>query len=115
MKCNLPRSFYQLPKSEQNALKESLTKQFHHCLDKEEAEVQDIWIKFACIVLRDRLKLDEEELVNFIVGWNRVYSKNARIKNKEEQTAWLDEEMKKCFPKNGFPQARIDHLKEKVC
>lgn len=114
MKCNLPRSYNQLPQAEKDVIEKYFNEQLNHYLDKEEAEVQDIWIKFACIVLRDRLKLDEEELVNFIVGWNRVYSKNARIKNKEEQTAWLDEEMKKCFPKIGFPQARIDHLKEKV-
>ena len=114
MNCNLPKSFYQLPKSERNAITESLTKQFHHCLDKEEAELQDIWIKLGCIVLRDTLKLDEEELGSFIVGWHRVYRRNERLATKEEQTAWLDAEMKKCFPKYGFPQRRIDSLKEKV-
>lgn len=114
MKCNIPKSFYQLPKAEQDAIQDAFNKRLNECLDKEEAEVQEILIKLACINLRENCGLDEEDLCKFIIGWNRIYRRNERLANKEEQTAWLDAEMKKCFPKFGFPQARIDHLKEKV-
>ena len=114
MKCNLPTSFNKLPKSERDAIQDALNEQLNHLVDKEEAELQEIWIKLACILLHENFGFGEQRLDRFIIAWNRIYRRNARTGNKAEQTAWLEEEMKKCFPKNGFPQCRIDHLKEKV-
>ena len=114
MKCNLPKSFNQLPKSEQNAIQEALNEQLGHLVDKEHAEVQEIWIKLACINLHDNFGFDEVQLIQFVAMWNRIYSRNEQLKTKLEQTDWLDAEMTKCFPKYGFPQSRIDKLKEKV-
>ena len=114
MKCNLPKSFNQLPKAEQEAIQDALNEQLNHLVDKEEAEVQEIWIKLACILLHENFGFGEQRLMRFIAAWNRVYRRNERIQTKAEQTAWLDAEMAKCFPKIGFPQHRIDKLKEKV-
>ena len=114
MKCNIPKSFYQLPKAEQDAIQKAFNDELNHLLDKEEAEVQEIWIKLACILLHENFGFGEERLGRFIAGWHRVYRRNERLANKEEQTVWLDAEMSKCFPKYGFPQRRIDSLKEKV-
>ncbi len=114
MNCNMPTSFNKLPKSERDAIQNALNEELNHLLDKEEAEVQEIWIKLACILLHEQFGFGEERLGRFIAGWHRVYRRNERLANKEEQTAWLDAEMKKCFPKYGFPQRRIDSLKEKV-
>lgn len=114
MKCNLPTSFNKLPKSERDAIQDALNVQLNHLVDKEEAELQEIWIKLACILLHENFGFGEQRLDRFIIAWNRIYRRNARTGTKTEQTAWLEEEMKKCFPKNGFPQCRIDHLKEKV-
>lgn len=114
MKCNLPKSFHQLPQAEKDTIQQALNEQLNHLLDKEEAEVQEIWIKLACILLHEQFGFGEQRLSRFIIAWNRIYNRNARTQTKSEQTAWLEEEMKKCFPKNGFPQCRIDRLKEKV-
>ena len=114
MKCNLPTSFNKLPKFERDAIQDAMNEQLNHLLDKEEAEVQEIWIKLACILLHENFGFGEQRLSRFIIAWNRIYNRNARTQTKAEQTAWLEEEMKKCFPKIGFPQCRIDHLKEKV-
>ena len=114
MKCNLPKSFNQLPKAEQDAIQNALNEQLNHLVDKEEAEVQEIWIKLACILLHENFGFGEQRLMRFIAAWNRVYRRNERLQTKSEQTAWLDAEMAKCFPKCGFPQNRIDKLKEKV-
>lgn len=114
MKCNLPKSFNQLPQAEKDAIQEAFNEQLNRLLDKEEAEVQEIWIKLACILLHENFGFGEERLGRFIAAWHRVYRRNERLNNKAEQTAWLDAEMKKCFPKYGFPQRRIDSLKEKV-
>ena len=114
MKCNLPTSFNKLPKSERELIQNALNDQLNQLVDKEEAEVQEIWIKLACILLHETFGIGEERLWSFIVAWNRIYRRNERMQTKSEQTAWLDEEMAKCFPKDGFPQMRIDALKEKV-
>lgn len=114
MKCNLPKSWDQLPQSQRDLIQDEFNKQLNHLIDKEEAEVQDIWIKLACINLHETFGFGEERLMRFIAAWNRVYRRNERMQTKAEQTAWLDAEMAKCFPKSGFPQNRIDKLKEKV-
>ena len=114
MKCNMPKSFNQLPKSERELIQNALNQQLTHLVDKEEAEVQEIWIKLACINLHETFGFGEERLLRFIAAWNRIYRRNERLQTKAEQTAWLDAEMAKCFPKCGFPQNRIDRLKEKV-
>lgn len=114
MKCNLPTSFNKLPKSERELIQNALNEQLNHLVDKEEAEVQEIWIKLACILLHETFGFGEERLCRFIAAWNKIYRRNARTQTKSEQTAWLDDEMKKCFPKYGFPQHRIDSLKDKV-
>jgi hypothetical protein len=113
MQCNLPRTWNQLPQREKDAIENELNKQLNYLINKEEAELQDIWIKLACIILHDTYGFGEERLLRFIAMWDRVYRRNARIPTKSEQTEWLSAEMKKCFPKTGFPQARIDRLKEK--
>nr|DAF74480.1 MAG TPA: hypothetical protein [Caudoviricetes sp.] len=114
MKCNLPKSWNQLPKSEKELIQAELTKQLNHLVDKEEAEVQEIWIKLACILLHETFGFGEKRLGRFIAAWNRIYRRNERCRVKSEQTAWLEAEMAKCFPKFGFPQSRIDRLKERV-
>ena len=114
MKCNMPTSFNKLPKAEQECIQNALNEQLNHLVDKEEAEIQEIWIKLACILLHEVFGFGEKRLCRFIIAWNRIYRRNERMQTKEEQAAWLDEELKKCFPKDGFPQMRIDRLKEKT-
>lgn len=113
MKCNLPKSWHQLPKSEKDLINQAMTEKAYEIADRQSAEVQEIWIKLACILLHNNHGFTEEEMLQFIVGWKRIYRRNERIETKEEQTAWLAEEMKKCFPTCGFPQIRIDELKNK--
>jgi hypothetical protein len=114
MKCNLPKSWHHLPQSEKDLIQDEFNKQLNYLIDKEEAEVQEIWIKLACILLHDTFGFGEERLLRFIAAWDRVYRRNARLETKSKQKEWLDEEMAKCFPNTGFPQMRIDRLKEKV-
>lgn len=114
MKCNLPRSYQSLPQREKDAITEVLSEQLNEAINKEEAELQEIWIKLACINLHETFGFGEDRLNRFIAAWNRMYRKNERTGSKSAQTAWLNEEMAKCFPKYGFPQHRIDRLKEKV-
>lgn len=114
MKCNMPRSWDTLPQREKQIINETMTKWAYDIVDKEQAELQETWIKLACILLHDFHGFDEDELMKFIAAWKRIYKRNERTGNKEEQDKWIEGEMSKCFPYCGFPQIRIDELKEKV-
>ena len=114
MNCHYSRSWDQLKKADRDIIQKAFNEQLNHLVDKEHAEVQEIWIKLACILLHETFGFGETRLMRFIAAWNRIYRRNERRHTKAEQTAWLEEEMKKCFPKSGFPQCRIDRLKEKV-
>lgn len=114
MKCNLPKSYLSLPPREKDAITEVFNEKLNAAINQEEAELQEIWIKLACILLHENFGFGEQRLDRFIIAWNRIYNRNARLHTKSEQTAWLEAEMAKCFPKFGFPQHRIDRLKEKA-
>lgn len=112
MKANMPRSWWNLPKSERDSLQRVLTEQCYELLNKEEAELQEIWIKLACIVLHEVYGFGDVRLMRFIAHWKRIYRRNARNKDKAAQTAWIEAELTKCFPKYGFPQDRIQEMKD---
>ncbi len=118
MKCNtpkpekLPKSWDQLKDYDRQTILKVMTDTAYEIADKQLADTQEIWIKLCCILLHDNHNMDEEELLQFIAGWRRTYRRNARIETKEEQAAWLDSELARCFPSCGFPQFRIDEMKE---
>lgn len=114
MKCNLPRSYLNLPPAEKDVITELFNEELNAAISKEEAELQEIWIKLACINLHETFGFGEDRLNRFIAAWNKTYRRNERTGSTPAQTAWLSAEMAKCFPKFGFPQHRIDKLKEKV-
>lgn len=113
MKCNLPKSWEQLPPKEKDTINKLMTDFAYEIVEKEQANLQEIWIKLACILLHDFHGFGEGDLMKFIAAWKRIYARNDRYEDKEAQDAWLDEEMAKCFPSCGFPQLRIDELKAK--
>jgi hypothetical protein len=53
MKPNMPRSWLTLPKREKDAITKAATQFIEDKVNHEEAELQKIWIQFACIVLHD--------------------------------------------------------------
>ena len=112
MKANMPKSWWKLPKPERESLQKVLSDLCYDMVDKEEVELQETWIKLACIILHDVFGFGETRLLRFIAAWKRTYRRNDRNANKQKQTEWLASEMERCFPKDGFPQDRIDEMKE---
>ena len=113
MKPNIPRSWHSLPPAERRALEKFLQDQAYLLADREHEEVQETMIKFNCMMLHDHFDFTEEQLLQYVALWKRTYRRNDRHQSKGEQDAWLESEMKKCFPTCGFPQMRIDDLKSK--
>ena len=116
MKCNtpkppkMPKTWDRLSQYDRDVLTKVMSDTVYDRVDKELRDVQEIWIKLCCIILRE-MGNTEEELMQFIAAWKRMYRRNERIQTKEEQTLWLELEMSRCFPTCGFPQFRIDEMK----
>ena len=109
MKANIPTSYLNLPKKEKEAIDKTIVKYITDQVNHEEAELQKIWLQYACIVLNRAFGFGEKRLITFIGNWKRMYRDNARFEGKDEQTAYLKEHMDKLFP-NGYPYEFIDKL-----
>lgn len=111
MKSNVRRSWHALPPAEKRALEASLQEWANLQADKENEKVQEFVIKMHCIYMIDH-GATMEEVYEYIVWMKRTYRRVARCKTEEEQNAWMDAELARCFP-GGFPQFRIDDMKSK--
>lgn len=111
MNCNIPRQVTQMSPSDRKMIAKYYTGQMYNGMDKENERVQEVMIKGGCIIGAQLFGLTEEQLLAYIAEWKRFYRRLERLKTQEEQDAWLDEQMKECFPTCGFPQFRIDELK----
>ncbi len=111
MNCNIPRQVTQMSPSERLRIAKYYTEQMYNGMDKENERVQEVMIKGNCVMLAKIFGFTEEQLLSYIAEWKRFYRRLERMKTQEEQDAWLDEQMKQCFPTCGFPQFRIDELK----
>ena len=113
MRPNMPRSWYSLPKSERDSLQKAMTEKVYELLVEEEKEMQVIWIKLLCIIDHNLFGHGEERQLRKIAEWKRMYRRQARFgDDKEARNKWLDAEMKKIFRKGGFPDVRIQEMKE---
>lgn len=116
MNCNmpkpkkLPKSFYRLPQYEQDVLMKAMSDASYDAADAQLADTQEIWIKMSCSIWHS-MGATEEQLLQYIASFKRMYRRNERIETEAEQKAWLDREMSRCFPTCGFPQFRIDEMK----
>lgn len=111
MNCNIPRQVTQMSPSERLRIAKYYTEQMYNGMDKENERVQEVMIKGNCSMLARVFGFTEEQLLAYVAEWKRFYRRLERHGTQEAQDAWLDEQMKECFPTCGFPQFRIDELK----
>jgi len=109
MKCNIPRQVSEMSPSDRKVITKYFTNEMYKGMDRENEKVQEVMIKLFCTWLHDH-GATEEEIHAFIAWMRRTYRQLARCKTEEEQNAWLEKELARCFP-GGFPQFRIDELK----
>lgn len=107
MKANLPKSFKQLSKNEQDRI----LKRMEDTMDNELCEAQFIWIKMACAILHN-IGLTESQITQFIGLWKMMYRANSRFKDKQEQDAFLDARMAEIFGEGGFPEEYMQSMKD---
>lgn len=111
MKANIPRQVTQMSPSERLRVAKYYTEQAYNLADQEHERVQEVMIKGNCIMLAQIFGYTEEQLLAYVAEWKRFYRRLERLGTQEAQDAWLEEQMKTCFPTCGFPQFRIDELK----
>lgn len=112
MKARVPVSFNNLPKREKEIIHEILTQEIVKQVCHEQAELQKIWLQFACIVLHKNFGFGKKRCLLFLANWREMYRLNSHIEGKEEQTDFLATEMEKIFRKEGFPKEFIDKLED---
>lgn len=112
MKCRPQKSFNDLSKAEQERLSALFKNTLLAELDRQEIEMQKIWLKLCCWLLHDCFDFDEDKLVMFLGNWAKYYRMNRRCKSGEEQANMLNGKMAEIFPKDGYPESYITHLGE---
>lgn len=117
MKVKIPRSWFRLPPREKEAiramLQEEYTKQLNEevnkLVDREEAEMQKVWLKLGCIAGNLAHGHGEMRCLSWLGTWKRLYKTVSGFKTKEEQDAWIDEHIAKIF-KGGYPDEFVEKL-----
>lgn len=115
MNCNIPKPpkppkpWERLPQRDKDIISQVYTDLLNEQLDKDIQVVQEVMIKLGCTILNE-MGLTEEELLQYVALWRKAYRRIAR--EQLRQTEWLDEQMARCFPTHGFPQDRIDNMKD---
>ena len=112
MKARIPKSFHQLPKREREKINEVMTEEVVKQLLHEEAELQKIWLQFACIVLNKNFGFGRKRLLIFLGVWREMYRINSKLGDRDAQAKYLKAEMDRIFGKDGFPYKYLDKLEE---
>ena len=112
MKAIMPKPFTRLSQSEKNAIYRAVANLANKQTDKEEAELQKIWLQYACIVLHNAFGFGKSRLLQFLGNWKRMYRTNTKLGNYETQQEYLKAEMSKIFGECGYPYEWIDSLED---
>lgn len=113
MKVKIPKSFLDLPNSEKEIINKVLTDEVQQQVDHNMAELQKLWLQFACILLNRYFGFGRKRCMLFLANWREIYRINNKLKDKAEQTAFLKAELDKIFGKDGYPTQYIDKLEGK--
>ena len=112
MKAIMPKPFERLSNGDKQAIYRAVSRLANEQIDKEEAEMQKIWLQMACIVLHNGFGFGKSRLLQFLGNWKRMYRVNAKLGNYKEQQKYLRDEMDKIFGANGYPEEFVNSLEE---
>ena len=110
MKVRIPKSFSQLPQHEKEKINQIMAEEVIKQVLHSEAELQKIWLQYACIVLHDSFGFGSKRLLAFLGNWRAMYRTNSKLDGEGKQTEYLKAEMARIFGKDGYPYAFIDKL-----
>ena len=110
MNVRPPKSYAQLPRREKENIKELIATEVEKQILHEEAELQKIWLQYACIVLHKNFGFGKRRCQLFLANWKEMYRINSQLDGKAKQSEYLSTELAKIFRKEGYPTAYVDKL-----
>lgn len=116
MKANLPKMskpplcLKNLSEREKKLLELYYTNYSYDISDKRSAQLQEVWIKLACINLHN-MGLSADAIMEFIGAWKRLYKTVNKIGDDQKVQDFLKEKVNQIFGVGGFPQDFIDDIK----
>lgn len=113
MKAKIPKSWFSLPASEQEAIREAITEQFNselnRLLDEEDAKLQKIYMKLCCIILHNNFGWGEGRCSQFIGSWKGLARRLRKLPTEKDQADFIAPQIDAIF-KNGYPNDFIENL-----
>lgn len=113
MRANIPpRGFESLTEYQKDNLRkwqqETIMELTMKQIDHEEAEMQKIWIGYACMILHESFGFGKTRCKKFIGTWKRFYRLNSTLNTKEKQQEFLKNGLS--FFGDEYPEDFIDSL-----
>lgn len=114
MKARTPKAYENLPKHQQEAIKNYIVEIATEAAKKQEEHdcriILDLYMKMVCCMLHDSFGFGEKRLNYFMGNHKRVLNRQNKLVTRGEQLAYFDKRMAEIFPKNGFPKEFIDSI-----
>ena len=110
MKAKIPRSYFNLPKHEKEAIDKMVKDEINGILCEEEVVLFIQYTKMLCIVLHDYFGFGEDRLCRVIGNFRMLHRKFRKVKTASEVNEALDKEMARIFKKGCFPQDYVENL-----
>lgn len=112
MNARMPKTWDSLSQKERDKIVKIMTEAAENIaiqqIEKEEAQVQKIWISYACIVLHNAFGFDKDQCMEFIGNWKMIYRKNKKLGTEEAQREFIERELD--FFEGEYPMDFIDSL-----
>ena len=105
------KSFANLPQHEKDLINQAMTEEVEKQINHNMAELQKVWLQYACIILNKYFGFGEKRCMLFISNWRDIYKMNAKITCKEDQTEYIKSELDKIFH-GDYPTLFIDKMEE---
>ena len=113
MRANVKKSWESLSDKDRDLIaqlaQEMIQEGIQRGMEMNQAELQKIWIQYACIILNDVFDMKRDELLRFIDRWKWIYRKNDRFADKDEQTGYITGRLTEIFD-GEFPYEFLDKL-----
>lgn len=114
MKARTPKAYQDLPKKQQETIKEYIVEMATQAAKAQEEQdcrvILDIYMKMVCCMLHDSFGFGETRLIRFIGNHKRVFNRQNKLVTRGGQLDYLDKRMSEIFKKDGFPQKFIDDI-----
>lgn len=118
MKARIPKAYRDLTPKAKQLLQDYVVEIATEAAKKQEEEdcrvILDCYMKMVCCVLHDAFGFGEKRLTMFIGNHRRMFARQSRLVENDEQQEYLDRRMREIFKKDGYPQGFIDDLFKEI-